>query len=123
MRHSFTRELGLAVSAGDLLGCLHDFDTRSGFTITPVVICWSRASAAALQSSAAEVAKLHVLPLSDVRAVAAARPGRSPEFCLRFQWGQEFAPAAAIVYQFSVVALDGRACRVADFYQPPFTRR
>ena len=88
------------------------------------MVIWSGASAAALQSSAAEVAKLYVLPLSDVRtAVAAPRPGRSPEFCLRFHWGQVFAPTAAIVYQLSVVVLDGRACLVADFYQPPFARR
>ena len=30
-------------------------------------------------------------------------------------------PTAAILYQFSEVALDGRPARVTDFYQPPFT--
>jgi hypothetical protein len=34
-----------------------------------------------------------------------------------------FAPTAAILYQFSEVALDGRQARVSDFYQPPFTHR
>jgi hypothetical protein len=34
-----------------------------------------------------------------------------------------FAPTAAMLYQFSEVALDGRSVRVADFYQPPFTHR
>jgi hypothetical protein len=34
-----------------------------------------------------------------------------------------FAPTAAILYQFSEAALDGRQVRVADFYQPPFTHR
>jgi hypothetical protein len=34
-----------------------------------------------------------------------------------------FAPTAAMLYQFSEVALDGRTVRVADFYQPPWTHR
>jgi hypothetical protein len=34
-----------------------------------------------------------------------------------------FAPTGAMLYQFSEVALDGRSCRVADFYQPLFTHR
>jgi hypothetical protein len=36
---------------------------------------------------------------------------------------QVFAPTAAMLYQFSEVALDGRPCRVADFHQPAWTHR
>ena len=116
-------ELGLAVSPGDVVGLLDDFDTRSGFTITPVVI-YSGAAAAALQASKFEVAHLFVIPLDDLRvAVSHASDGPSSDFSLQLRQVQVFAPTAAILYQFSEVALDGRSVRVADFYQPPFTHR
>lgn len=116
-------ELGLAVAGSDVLGMLDDFDTRSGFTITPVVV-WSNAGAAALRPSASEVGELFLIGTRELRsAVASARPGPSPSFSLRLPRVEVFAPTGAILYQFSEVALDGRSCRVADFYQPPFTHR
>lgn len=116
-------ELGLDVSADVILGSLDDFDTRSGFTITPVVV-WSGIAASALDPSADEVAQLFLVRLTELRtAVARAEQGTSPAFCLEFAWGPVYAPTAAILYQFSEVALDGRSCRVNDFYQPPFTHR
>ncbi|HEV2029902.1 MAG TPA: CoA pyrophosphatase [Candidatus Dormibacteraeota bacterium] len=116
-------ELGLAVRPDDVVGLLDDFDTRSGFTITPVVMC-SGAAAAALQPSTFEVAQLFVIHLEDLRvAVSQASHGPSSDFSLQLPQVQVFAPTAAILYQFSEVALDGRSVRVADFYQPPFTHR
>ncbi len=114
-------ELGLSVSSQDVVGLLDDFDTRSGFTITPVVV-WADAEPALLQPSKHEVAQLFVIAITDLRAaVSLARPGRA--FSLKLERIEVFAPTAAILYQFSEVALDGRAARVADFYQPPFTHR
>ena len=126
-------ELGLTVSADDIVGMLDDFDTRSGFTITPVVI-WTDAPTAALQPSKFEVAKLYAIAIPELRSAAStARPGQ--DFSLRLERAfrkshsgracalEVFAPTAAILYQFSEVALDGRATRVIDFYQPPFTHR
>jgi 8-oxo-dGTP pyrophosphatase MutT (NUDIX family) len=116
-------ELGLAVGSDDVVGLLDDFDTRSGFTITPVVI-HSGAAAAILRPSKFEVAQLFVITLEELRsAVAQASHGPSSDFSLRLEHVQVFAPTAAILYQFSEVALDGRLVRVADFYQPPFTHR
>ena len=114
-------ELGLKVSSDDIVGLLDDFDTRSGFTITPVVI-WTDAPAAALKPSTFEVAQLFVIAIPELRAaVSTARPGQA--FSLRLERIEVFAPTAAILYQFSEVALDGRYARVTDFYQPPFTHR
>ncbi|MHB8587460.1 MAG: NUDIX hydrolase [Candidatus Dormibacteraceae bacterium] len=114
-------ELGLAVSPDDVVGLLDDFDTRSGFTITPVVMCLE-AEVTALQPSRFEVAELFAIPIPELRAAAsAARPGRS--FSMKLERVEVFAPTAAILYQFSEVALDGRPVRVGDFYQPPFTHR
>jgi ADP-ribose pyrophosphatase YjhB (NUDIX family) len=116
-------ELGLVAGAEAILGLLDDFDTRSGFTITPVVM-WSSSPAGELRPSAAEVAELFLLKLSDLRsAVRSAKPGTSRAFCLELPWGPVYAPTAAILYQFSEVGLDGRPTRVNKFYQPPFARR
>lgn len=116
-------ELGLAVDDGAVLGLLDDFDTFSGFTITPVVV-WGGATMSNLEPSADEVAQLFFLTLEDLSAaVARARRGTSRAFCLELPWGLVYAPTAAILYQFSEVALDGRPSRVNDFYQPPFARR
>lgn len=116
-------ELGLGVADDAILGSLDDYDTRSGFTITPVVV-WSGAAASELEPSDNEVAELYLLKVGDLRsAVAGARHGTSRSFCLELPWGAVYAPTAAILYQFSEVALDGRPSRVNDFYQPPFTRR
>jgi hypothetical protein len=85
---------------------------------------WSGSPAAGLQPSPDEVAELFLLKLADLRsAVGSAKRGRSRGFCLELPWGPVYAPTAAILYQFSEVALDGRATRVNDFYQPPFARR
>jgi 8-oxo-dGTP pyrophosphatase MutT (NUDIX family) len=120
-RRELHEELGLSVGPQDVVGLLDDFDTRSGFTITPVVI-WAGAEPAALEPSKFEVANLFVIAIPELRAaVSAARPGR--EFSLRLERIEVFAPTAAILYQFSEVALDGRPARVTDFYQPPFTHR
>jgi 8-oxo-dGTP pyrophosphatase MutT (NUDIX family) len=116
-------ELGLAIGSVDVLGVLDDFDTRSGFTITPVVM-WSGANRAALQPSANEVAELFTIPIPELRAaVDSASPGPSPAFSLNLKRFHVFAPTGAILYQFVEVALSGHPVRVTDFYQPPFTHR
>ena len=116
-------ELGLQLDHADVLGTLDDFDTRSGFTMTPVVV-WSGADAAVLAPSASEVEHVYLVDASELRAaVAGARPGGSSAFSLQLDLVEVFAPTAAVLYQFSEVALDGRPCRVTGFYQPPFTHR
>ncbi|MEA2654785.1 MAG: hypothetical protein QOI23_150 [Chloroflexota bacterium] len=118
-----SEELGLFAGNDAVIGLLDDYDTRSGFTITPVVM-WSSAAASSLQPSEGEVAELFLLKLMDLRsAVGSAKRGASRAFCLELPWGPVYAPTAAILYQFSEVALDGRTTRVKDFYQPPFARR
>ena len=116
-------ELGLEVAPEDVIGCLDDFDTRSGFTITPVVV-WSGSPSDRLAPSAAEVAHLFLVPLAELReAASAASPCASGSFSLKLPSVEVFAPTAAMLYQFSLVALEGRTVRVADFYQPPWTHR
>ena len=116
-------ELGLGLDPGCVLGALDDFDTRSGFTITPIVV-WSGAGVAALKPSKSEVARVFVVGVPELRQAVAAAAGAGPtEFSLKLRHVEVFAPTAAILYQFSEVGVDGRSCRVGDFYQPPFTHR
>jgi 8-oxo-dGTP pyrophosphatase MutT (NUDIX family) len=114
-------ELGLVVPQADVIGHLDDFDTRSGFTISPVVM-WSGAAAADLRPSEDEVDQLFLVRLGELRE-AAAGAGGGEEFSMRLPEVEVFAPTAAILYQFSEVALSGRVVRVSDFYQPPWTHR
>ena len=116
-------EVGVTIAKNDVLGRLDDFDTRSGFTITPVVV-WSGASATALHPSPTEVARLFLIPAPELQqAVAAASHVPADQFSLKFREVEVFAPTAAMLFQFSEVALEGRTSRVADFHQPPWTHR
>src|SRR5262245_60790232 len=116
-------ELGLEVSAADVLGKLDDFDTRSGFTITPVVV-WSGADRGVLHPSPGEVARLFLVRSPDLQEAVRGAAQVPPErFSLVLPEVEVFAPTAAMLYQFSEVALDGRSTRVADFFQPSWTHR
>lgn len=114
-------EIGLAVGPGDELGRLDDFDTRSGFTITPVVF-WSEARVADLKPSPSEVAVMFLPTVNDLES-AADRAGEGAAFSMHLPGVEVFAPTAAMLYQFTEVALRGRSVRVADFHQPPWTHR
>jgi 8-oxo-dGTP pyrophosphatase MutT (NUDIX family) len=116
-------ELGIVAGPDAILGALDDFETRSGFVITPFVV-WSEAAGTELRPAQGEIARLYVASVGELRAaVAGADPGRSPDFSLAFPFGDVYAPTGAILYQFSEVALAGRLCRVQDFHQPPWTWR
>src|SRR5712671_7538591 len=57
-------ELGLELGAGDVLGLLDDYPTRSGYLITPVVV-WA-ATSAAISPNPEEVASVHRVALDDI---------------------------------------------------------
>jgi len=114
-------ELGLELDGDAVLGRLDDFDTMSGFTITPVVLS-SPVTVKELRPSSAEVGRLFTFTVDQLHE-AAASAGAGTSFSLRLPGVEVFAPTAAILYQFSETALDGRHTRVAHFHQPPFTHR
>jgi len=117
-------ETGVEVGAGEVLGVLDDFATRSGFLITPVVV-WGGA-VGTLTKQAAEVARIHVIPLADFdRPPELLRIPESPALVLRLALlgGYVYAPTAAIIHQFCQLALRGVTTRVAHFEQPVFAWR
>ena len=117
-------ETGVEVCAGEVLGVLDDYATRSGFLITPVVV-WG-GPVGTLTKQAAEVARIHVIPLADFdRPPELLRIPESPALVLRLALlgGYVYAPTAAIIHQFCQLALRGLTTRVAHFEQPVFAWR
>ncbi|QWG13926.1 CoA pyrophosphatase [Bradyrhizobium sediminis] len=115
-------ELGLELGAGDVLGLLDDYPTRSGYLITPVVV-WA-ASGAAISPNPDEVASVHRIALADIEHQDAFSFTTIPESTrrvIRFHHEGDFihAPTAALIYQFREV-LAGRDTRVAELEQPVF---
>lgn len=118
-------ELGLEVEAGDVLGLLDDYPTRSGYLITPVV-AWPRHSGP-LALNPEEVASVHRIGLADLAQADAFDFTTIPESerrVIRYRHDGQFihAPTAALLYQFREV-LAGRETRVADLEQPVFAWR
>ncbi|QMV73531.1 CoA pyrophosphatase [Comamonas piscis] len=116
-------EAGLLLPPSQVLGCLDDYATRSGFVITPVVV-WAGATAQ-LQPNPDEVASVHRIPLTELLRADAPMletTPASPHPVLRMPMGQSWvaAPTAAFLYQFREVCLRGQPTRVAHFDQPRF---
>jgi len=115
-------ELGLELGAGDVLGLLDDYPTRSGYLITPVVV-WAGVSTV-LSPNPEEVASVHRIALENIEDADAFSFTTIPESArrvIRFRHAGQFihAPTAALIYQFSEV-LAGRDTRVAELEQPVF---
>lgn len=115
-------ELGLELGAGDVLGLLDDYPTRSGYLITPVVV-WA-ATSAPISPNPDEVASVHRIALDNIEHTDAFSFTTIPESTrrvIRFHHAGDFihAPTAALIYQFREV-LAGRDTRVAELEQPVF---
>ena len=109
------------------MGRLDDYATRSGFAITPIVV-WA-GEAGELEVDQAEVAAVHLYPLSCLERPEVPRLSRIPEserHVIEIPLGDGeavFAPTGAILYQLREVALRGLSTRVAHFDQPVFAWR
>jgi 8-oxo-dGTP pyrophosphatase MutT (NUDIX family) len=118
-------ELGVACGAENILGALDDYETRSGYLITPLVIF--AGAGRSYRPSAQEVARLHIVPFADLMAPDFARFEKIPQSdrpLLRLRMLDDFihAPTGAFIYQFRELLL-GRIARVAHMEQPVFAWR
>ena len=118
-------EIGIEVSENDVLGLLDDYETRSGFNITPVVV-WA-GTRTQLNPDPNEVAKVFRVPLAELASPkipyledSAGGETQVLSAPLKTLKHRVFAPTAAVLYQFREVALFGRDTRVAHFDQPKF---
>lgn len=119
-------EIGLALSPAEVLGRLDDFETRSGFRISPFVMWCDQQED--LHPDPAEVDAVFHIPLTELEApgvpkLSTARTGDTPVLSAFLPTlGHEiYAPTAALLVQFRDVALRGVHTRVAHFEQPAFT--
>ena len=122
-RRELREEVGLDVPEGDVLGCLDDYATRSGYVISPVV-CWGPPRPE-LALDRAEVARAHLVPLGrllapDLAATTAIPESDRPVLSVGLLGGRIFAPTAAVIYQAREWLLMDRATRVSHFEQPVF---
>ena len=118
-------EIGLKASIAQIIGCLDDFETRSGFCITPVVVWTEHHVKLDLDSN--EVATVFHIPLSELdqegnsRITTLSETGTQLLSLMLPTLGHEiYAPTAAILYHFREVALRCRITRVGHFEQPLF---
>ncbi|MEM7195218.1 MAG: CoA pyrophosphatase [Pseudomonadota bacterium] len=118
-------ELGLSVTENDIMGCLDDYATRSGFCITPVVM-WAE-TAADIQPNPDEVAEVFYVPLCELEndGLIVLEPGESserPVFSIDLPTigHQIYAPTAAMIYQFYECGMNGNSIRVSHYDQPRF---
>lgn len=121
-----SEEVGVQLPESNVLGCLDDFVTRSGFAMTPVVV-WGGAGLVT-KADPNEVASVHRIPLSEFCRVDAPQlsyTDTSDHPVLRMPVGDDAiaAPTAALIYQFREVCLFDQQTRVAHFEQPEFAWR
>src|SRR5262249_50447779 len=96
-------ELGITLPAGNILGVLDDYATRSGYAIAPVIAWLDDASA--LAPNPDEVSSVHRIRLDQVSrddAVEFITIPESPRPVIRMRIAdsQVHAPTAALIYQF-----------------------
>jgi 8-oxo-dGTP pyrophosphatase MutT (NUDIX family) len=116
-------EVGLKLDMDRVIGHLDDYSTRSGYSISPVVV-WG-GTGLRLTPNQSEVESIHRIPLAEfLRADAPILqeiPGsKNPVFLMPIGRGSIASPTAAMIYQFREVALFGRSIRVAHYEQPFF---
>lgn len=125
-RRELDEELGLELDAAAIVGRLDDFETRSGFVISPVVL-WCE-DYRELTPDPREVARAFRVPIADLDRPDVPILSRIPEsdrpvLSMPILGGKVHAPTAAFIYQLLEVALHGRATRVAHYEQPVFAWR
>ena len=118
-------EVGVELGSDQVIGVLDDYETRSGFRITPIVM-WG-GECKTLEPDPGEVEAAFRIPLADINADHVPRlipsdEGEHPVLCAHIETlgHTVYAPTAAIFYQFREVALRGASTRVAHFDQPAF---
>jgi 8-oxo-dGTP pyrophosphatase MutT (NUDIX family) len=121
-----SEELGLYLPEQNVLGRLDDFQTQSGFVISPVVV-WNDNNDP-LNINPDEVAKVYEIPFSELTSTELATVDDTedpPMFSIYPPTinHKVYSPTAAMVYQFREVLLLDKLTRVAHFAQPAFAWR
>ncbi len=117
-RRELAEQLGMQLPAKSILGLLDDYDARSGFVITPVVMWAGEHPPEVLHDDRACTVPFTDL---DVEPVFVAMPGSDhPVIRLPLHGEWVHAPTAAVLYQFREVVMYRRCTRVAHLDEPVF---
>ena len=119
-------EVDLDLGENAVLGLLDDYQTQSGYLITPIVV-WAGGSAK-MTPNADEVAHIHRITFRELNRLDSPTFEDIPESdrpVIRLLMGNDalHAPTAAMVYQFREVCLHGRPTRVAHLGEPVWAWR
>ncbi len=101
------------------LGLLDDYETRTGFVITPVVV-WAGEHSEPLHFPAAHVVAVPFADLDVEPVFVAGSESERPVIRLPLHGEWLHAPTAAVLYQFREVVLRRRPTRVAHLKEPIF---
>lgn len=124
-RRETEEEIGLTLAGDSLLGRLDDFQTMSGYVVSPFVF-WAGVGAS-MNPNPDEVAFIQHFPftLFDSPDLVHLLPGRSDDApVLRLVIGDTMihAPTGAFLLQFYDVAVKGKPTRVKHFGQPDWAK-
>ncbi len=122
-RRELAEELSLQLGADCILGCLDDYETRSGFVMTPFVL-WGGANPM-IEANPTEVQSVHRIAFTELCRADSPRLVTIPESdrpVVQIPVGGDLihAPTGAILLQFRRVALEGICERVSHLEQPVF---
>jgi ADP-ribose pyrophosphatase YjhB (NUDIX family) len=122
-RRELDEELGMALGVDTVLGLLDDYETRSGYVITPVVL-WGGGRGDVHphpdEVRAAYRVGLHQLLREDSPRFVDIPESDRPVVQLPLGLDLIHAPTAAVLVQFRWLALEGRDDSVQAFEQPVF---
>lgn len=119
-----SEEVALPPDAAEVIGRLDDYETATGFRITPFVVAardgWRP------RRCVDEVHSLHPIPVSRLASERLPRWRLEPDGARLLQLPLRHdmvvhAPTGAILLQFRELCLFGRPIRVGDLLQPGFT--
>lgn len=115
-------ELGLAAARDDVMGRLDDYETRSGYVISPFVV-WLGDRLGDVRPNPDEVATVYEVSAEEIdtdpRFVSISQSTR-PVVQWPFRDSLVHAPTGALVHQFREIVIHDRHTRVANFEQPLF---
>lgn len=120
-------EINLELDESSVVGVLDDYQTRSGYVITPVVL-WADIDFTQLVANPEEVASIHPFTFSELSRpdsphLETIPQSDRPVLSMHFGSIRIYAPTAAVLYQFREVAIFGRPTRVLGYEQPVFAWR
>lgn len=114
-------EIGIAAKEHEILGCLDEYETRSGFSITPIVLWVEDLSAMAPEPN--EVDEIFLIDLVELFRADSPRwvdIAESSKQVLQLPIRNSLihAPTAALLYQFREVGILGNLMRTDDIEEP-----